>query len=414
MKLLPRYATATGLKIGHQWLLESFYPLPITRYITLHASSGMAAKNYPLYQEVVAMLAHILNAQGIQIVQLGGKDDQLINGCVDLRGKTDYHQSAYILRNSLVHCGNDSWLAHRAGAVNVPLVDLFGPTSIENHSPYHCDHDKTVFIESHRWGRLPTFASQEQPMSIALIPPETVANAVLRLLGITDLFTHTTLHVGALYQHAVLELIPNTVVAPTFCPELPITVRMDMLFSEENLVALLNTGRKVNLITKRAINLQLLTQAKALILSYVHEITPGVDEPTIGYTDTIRSLFPTTHVFFTRATDPKVIADLRFTYLDHVVVTAHRDTTKEDWITGALVYLNRPNTPENRLDIERQLPYCRGKTNRYVLNENRIYLSHAHVALKQPVDSLACNTAPLIDDATTWRDAQHLLTTYHP
>lgn len=230
MKLLPRYASECGLKIGHQWLLESFYPLPITRYITLHAGSGMAAKNYPLYQEVVAMILNILESQGIKIVQLGGKDEPLVNGCVDLRGKTDYHQSAYILRNSMLHVGNDSWLMHRAGDINVPIVELFGSTTVENHSPYHYDPAKTVFIESHRGGKHATFASQEMPLTIAFIRPEEVANAVLRLLGITDLFIHTTHYIGAFYTHASLELVPNTCPAPTFFPELPVTARMDLHF----------------------------------------------------------------------------------------------------------------------------------------------------------------------------------------
>ncbi len=416
MKLLPRYATVCNAKIGHQWLLESFYPLPITKYITLHASSGMAAKNYPLFQEVVAMMLHILESQGIKIVQLGVKEDPLINGCVDLRGKTDYHQSAYILRGSMLHLGNDSWLMHRAGDINVPIVELFGPTSIENHSPYHYDPTKTIFIESHRMGRRPTFAAQEQPMSIAFIPPESVANSVLRLLGIQDQFPHTTTYIGALYQHVVLELIPNVCPAPQFCPELAILVRMDMLFNEEVLVALLQTGRKVNIITKRALNPQILAQFRAQILSYAHEIVPGVDEPPIPYTDAVRSIFPTNHVFFTRERDEKKVADLRFTYFDHVVINTQYDATKEEYLTSALVYLNRPNTPENRLDLSNQIAQnkVKFKTNKYILSSTSIFLSHAHVAANQPIGAMTDDVGQVIDDQLFWKDQQHLLFTYHP
>ncbi len=327
MKLLTRYATALGLKIGRQWLLESFYPLPTTRYITLHASSGMAAKNYPHYQEVVALIAHILNAQGIQIVQLGAKEDPAINGCVHLQGKTDFHQSSYILRGSLLHIGNDSWIAHRAGEQGVPLITLFGPTSAANHGAYAHDPAKTVFIESHRWGHNPTFAAQESPSSIALIAPETVANAALRLLGIADTIPHKTCYIGPLYQHAILELIPNVCPAATFCPELPVTVRMDILFNEAVLVQLFQTGRKVHIITKGEINANLLAQAKAQVLSYSHEIVEGA-EPTVPYTDAIRALFPASHAFYTRATDEAAIAAVRFRYFDHVIVNTQRDSRR--------------------------------------------------------------------------------------
>ncbi len=413
MKLLDLYSRSSGLRIGHQWLLESFYPLPITRYITLHASSGMAAKNYPLYQEVVALIAHILDSQGIKIVQLGGKEDAAINGCVHLQGKTDYHQSSYILRNSLCHLGNDSWLAHRAGEQGIPLVTLFGPTTPENHGAYHYDPAKTTFIESHRMGRRPTFAAQEQPASIAFIRPEQVANAVLRLLGITDTFSHTTLSIGALYQQTLLELIPNTVPAPTFCPDLPITVRMDLLFDEQNLVNLLATGRKVNLRTNRPINLGIVQQFRAQVLSYVHEIVSGA-EPPIPYADTIRSLFPANHGFFTRETDEKKVADLRFAYFDHVVIGTQRDATKDEWITGVLLYLNRPDTPENRLDILSQLSHTKLKSNRYLLSSNMVFASYAHLAANKPMSSLVDNTTEAIDDPTTWRDSAHYLFTSHP
>jgi hypothetical protein len=416
MKLLDLYSHATGLRIGHQWLLESFYPLPITRYMTLHASSGMAAKNYPYYQEVVALILNILESQRIKIVQLGGKDDVLINGCVDLRGKTDYHQSSYILRNSLCHLGNDSWLAHRAGEQNVPLITLFGPTTAANHGAYTYDAAKTVFLESHRWGRNPTFASQEQPLSIGLIPPEKVANTVLCLLGITDSgITHTTLSIGALYAHTMFDLVPNTVPAPGFYPEVPMTVRLDIHFDEQILAQVLSTGRKVNIVTKRALSVPLLHQFRAQVLTYAHEITPGVDEPPVPYTDAIRSLFPNSHAFFTREQDAAKVSALRFTYFDHVNVSVQRDATKEDFVKGVLAYLHRPDTPENRLDIEGQLSqHGTIKSNRYILSANAAYLSYAHLAANQPMTSLATNSARLIDDWTTWRDAQHFLVTSQP
>lgn len=415
MKLLDLYSHATGLKIGKQWLLESFYPLPITRYMTLHASSGMAAKNYPYYQEIVALILHILESQGIKIVQLGGKDDVLINGCVDLRGKTDYHQSAYILRGSMLHLGNDSWLMHRAGDINVPIVELFGPTTVANHSPYHYDPAKTVFLESHRWGRNPTFASQEQPLSIGLVPPEQVCNAVLRLLGITESpFTHTTLSIGPLYAHTMFELMPNAVPAPGFFPDLPMTARMDVHFDEQILAQVFSTGRKLNIVTNRPINAGLLQQFRAQVLTYAHEIVPGVDEPPVPYTDMVRSLWPTSHAFFTREQDAAKVSALRFTYFDHVNISVQRDATKEDFVKGVLVYLNKPDTPENRLDISGQLAHARLKTNRYLLSASKCYLSFAHLAANQPTESLAANSAPLIDDWTTWRDSQHFLVSYHP
>ncbi len=415
-KLASTYARSTGLLLASPDIKELFYPHPWERYITLQSGAKQQAKQYSWWQEVIAMIKPILDANKIAILHLGGKEDPQVNGVQDLRGKTTWLQSNYLIKRSLCHVGNDSFLVHCAGWNYRPICALYGSTDKGPHGPYWFDPSKTTLLSSHRMGGLPTFVMQEMPKTIDFIPPEQVANSVLRLLGIQDQFPHTTTYIGALYQHVVLELIPNVCPAPQFCPELAILVRMDMLFSEEVLVALLQTGRKVNIVTKRALNPQILAQFRAQILSYAHEIVPGVDEPPIPYTDAVRSMFPTNHVFFTRERDEKKVADLRFTYFDHVVINTQYDVTKEEYLTSALVYLNRPNTPENRLDLSNQIAQnkVRFKTNKYILSSTSIFLSHAHVAANQPIGAMTDNVGQVIDDQLFWKDQQHLLFTYHP
>ncbi len=414
-KLISLYASAAGLLIDKPEIAEHFYPHPFEQYVTVQTGSAQGAKCYSFWQEVIAMLKPILDANKIAILLLGGKDDPALNGVHDLRGKTSYLQSHYLIKRTLCHMGNDSWLAHAAGWNYRPLVALYGSTDPGPHGPYWYDVAKTTLLVSHRNGGLPSFVQQESPKTVDLIPPEQVANAVLRHLGVTEgLFTYSTRYVGPLYSAAVLELVPNAVPAPTFCPEMPITVRMDIHFSENNLVGTLQTGRKVHIVTKRALNVGLLQQFRGQILTYSHEIIPGVEEPPVPYADLVRSLFPTSHAFFTRATDPKVLGDLRFTYLDHVTVSVHRDLTKEDYVKATLGYLNRPDTPENRLDIEGQLAHTRFKSNRYTLSNGAIFMSHAHLAANKPAASLADNTAEVLDSPPFWESLNHYLITYHP
>lgn len=414
MKLISTYAGATGLLIDHPDIKELFYPHPFERFITVQTGSAQGAKCWDYWQEAVAMLKPILDANRIAILHLGAKEDPALNGVHDLRGKTTYLQSHYLVKRTLCHMGNDSWLAHAAGWNHRPLVALYGSTDPGPHGPYWCDVANTILLVSHRHGGRPSYAQQEAPKTVNLIRPEQVANAVLRLLGVTDRFTHTTTYIGPLYQHAVLELVPNTVPAATFCPELPVSVRMDLLHSEETLAALLQTGRKVHIVTRRAIALPMLGHYRAQVLTYAHEIAPGADEPPLVYVDTIRSVFPTSHAFFTRATDAKVVADLRLAYLDHVVISTQRDLTRDDYVTGALAYLNRPDTPENRLDMVAQLGHTRFKTNRYILSQGAVYVSHAHAAANKPITSMTDNQATVIDDPSFWHDSQHWLYSHHP
>lgn len=405
-KLISTYARSTGLRIAVPELAEHFFPHPFERFITIQTGSNQNAKCYSWFQEVVGMLKPILDANKIAMLLLGGKDDPSLNGVHDLRGKTSYLQSHYLVKRALCHLGTDSWLAHCAGMNHRPLVALYGSTDPGPHGPYWCDTAKTTLLVSHRAGGRPTFAMQEAPKTVDFIPPERVANAVLKLLGVTDLFTQTTLCIGPLYTHTIFELVPNAVPAPTFCPEFPMTVRMDLLFSEDGLAKTLSTGRKVHVITDRPINPQLLSDYRGQILSYSHDIVAG-KEPSVEYTNIIRTLFPTNHAFFTRETDEKRVADLRLIYLDHIVVNVHRDATKDEWVKSALTYRNLPDTPENRLDIGGKLAYARFKSNKFVLSETRVFLSHAHRAAGKSIDSLGANTGDVIDDPAFWRDQAH-------
>lgn len=410
-KLASTYARSTGLRLDRPAISEVFYPQPHDRYITLQTGSKQDAKKYSWWQEVVALVKPMLDANRIGIVLLGGKDDPPVNGVHDLRGKTSYLQSAYIIKRALCHMGVDSWLAHLAGTFHRPLVALYGSTEPSAHGPYWYDVANTVLLVSHRGGGRPTFVQQEAPKTIDYLPPEQVANAVLRLLGIGEQFPFSTTYIGPLYNHTILELVPNAVPAPSFLPDLPLTVRMDHEHNVDVLVQVLQTGRKVHIITKAPIDPGLLQQAKGSILTYSHDL---VGEVPVGYADSIRALFPANHAFYTRETDERKVADIRFRYFDHVTISVQRDLTRDDWVVAALGYLNRPDTPENRLDLTSQLGQTRFKTNKYVLTGGKVGLSYAHVAAGQFIDSLANNTAAVIDDPALWRDSQHMIFTRHP
>lgn len=354
------------------------------------------------------MLSHILNTQGVQIVQLGGKDDPAIKGCIHLQGKTSFHQSCYILKNSLLHLGNDSWTAHRAGEINIPLVALYASTSAANHGPYRYNEAKTSLIESHRWGRQPTFAAQELQPTIAVIPPELVANEVLRILGIAHAFTHQTRFQGLLSKQLSIDLVPNNVPDPTFLPELPFNVRMDWHHDESILNQILATGRRVNLFTTKVIDTGLLSHYRAQILCYNHELsTDDALLPSLAYVDTVRATIPK-HTFFAREADEKRLVELRFRYFDHASVEMVRDPTKEDYIGAALIYLNREDTPQNRVDLTSEVAHSGGtlrfRTSRFVLSNGLIFLSFSHMKANQGVANLGENTGKVIDEPEFWRD----------
>lgn len=397
MKLLELYSLATGLRIGQQYLVETFYPLPFDRYITVQGGSGMAAKNYPHYSEVLALLATHLTAAGISVVQLGGKDDPALPGCYHLQGQTNLHQSNYLLGRALCHIGNDSWLSHRGGKMAIPLVITFGPTSVANHSPYRCDCAKSVFIESHRFGRRPSFASQESPSTIALIPPEQIANAALSLLGLMPPVTRQSLFIGDAYHQRIIELVPNVVIAPQVQIPGALVVRMDHSDGIPDAVDKLLGNLQVrpcSIVTDREINLNLLAQAKPRIAGLRIE----VGKVSIDWIKAVKRLgLPAG--FFSSERDPDKLARLRLDLYDACLFDHFVPPTREDFLKGANVYMNR------ELDSGLRLDTLGFRTNRLTLSDGKVYLSLAHWKAGQHVPTSEQNWGTVIDDPLFWGES---------
>lgn len=395
MKLLELYSLATGLKIGRQTLAESFYPLPTDKYITLQASSGMTAKNYSHYNEVVNLISTKLKDLGISIVQLGGPEDQPVNGCIHLQGKTTLHQSNHILRNSLLHVGNDSWMAHRAGALKIPLVICYGPTTVENHSPLDCDLDRTILIESHRFGNKPSFAAQESPKTINVITPESIANSALKLLGL-PLVTQQSIFVGVAYQQNIVELVPDSVVAPQVPIPGQLIIRMDYLHNEKILAQNLQL-RSCNVIANREIDLGILGQLRQNISAMRLEI----DKIGPGWIKEFKKLGIKT-MFSCSEKDPEKVAAMRLEYFDACFFDQFVPPTVEDLRKDAEKYLNKP------LDEQLKLDTLSFKSNKFLLSDNKVFLSKAHWKAGKNTPTTSHNTGQVIDDEEGfWSESAH-------
>ncbi len=115
------------------------------RFITVHdgfdnrqlPAAGQATKCWPLehWTQLVAILRS--RYRDAAIVQLGAGKSRRIPG-VDLClvDSTTLEETAWILKDALVHVDTDSGIAHLAHALHTPAVVLFGPTN-----SYYFGHD---------------------------------------------------------------------------------------------------------------------------------------------------------------------------------------------------------------------------------------------------------------------------------
>ncbi|MPL68905.1 Lipopolysaccharide core heptosyltransferase RfaQ [bioreactor metagenome] len=129
--------------------------LDITKpYVVLAPGTNWPNKCWPTSQ--FSALADKLFDRGIIPVVIGGpKDDRLYDDIaantnippVDLIGKTNLKELAYIIKHARVFVGGDTGPMHLAAAVHTPVVALFGPTDPNRNGPYGSGH--LVLITGH-------------------------------------------------------------------------------------------------------------------------------------------------------------------------------------------------------------------------------------------------------------------------
>lgn len=376
MKLIEAYSKESCVPIGKIDIFPRYFPLPFDKYITIHASSGMPAKNYSYWNEAISLV----DLKDYKLIQIGEQGDEQIPNTVDLRGKTELNQTYYIIKNSALHISNDSFSAHVAGHFDIPQVCLYGSTSIANHSPYWFNK-KSIFIESHRNGCKPSFSTEENPKTIDLIKPEQVAKAISDILSLS--YTKIeTIFIGREYKKLVFEMVPTAVVN---FPHLDgiINIRGDYYFEPNNIFNQIAI-RKSALVVNKPLDINILKQLSQNILRIIYMIEEGYD---IGF---IKQLHKSGLVYglVTELTGEK-LGKLKLDCFDfNPVINLSFPTKKNIDKDGKIVY----NT------------YF--KSQKGLLNKDSLFLSKAHY--DAGIASKDFSEMTIIDNDSFWKDAENM------
>ena len=133
-------------------------------------------------------LCALFRARGFHVVQLG-TSEPVLDGVVDLVGKTSVREAACVLHHVHLYVGCDSGLMHLARAVGTPTVALFGPTDpdilIQNDPGFFpiratCD---CFGCWNRGLSNQPGECIRNQPSCLDTIAPEKVAEQVFRILS---------------------------------------------------------------------------------------------------------------------------------------------------------------------------------------------------------------------------------------
>jgi hypothetical protein len=274
MHLVETYSLSTGSKIKKPFIHKKFFPLPFDKYITIQNSSGMQGKCYDYFQEVVNFVYEDLEKFGYKIIQIGNKNDKPLTNVFNLQGQTNINQTAFILENSKLHIGNDSFAIHMCSAFGVPLIGLYSVSSPEIAGPFWKNKNQ-ICLTPKNWK--PSFNPNESPKRINEIKIESIIESIKLLLNINFSQNIETLFIGQRYGQILLESTPSIILQNNIFPEIPLNIRFDYIeeIQENDYICTLNNLniRKCTIITDKALEIEKLAQLKDKIINVFYDIT---------------------------------------------------------------------------------------------------------------------------------------------
>lgn len=383
MNLINTYSLNTGSKIDKPFILDSYFPLPIEKFITFQAQAKYEAKNYGYWRDVIDMIFPILSKFGIKIIQLGTEKDFPYNKTVDLRGKTNLQQLAYIIKNSLLHFGPDSFDVHLASYYDIPVVGLYSVTYSGIGGPCFGSKEKQILFEGYKniGTKKPCFASNENPKSVNTIKPEEIANSIFKLLNIQFSVPFETVYTGVKYNnHIIREFIPNSHMMVSNS-EAPIEIRNDLCNDEIYLNSCLEYYKNNVIVTDKPINLDLVKHYKKNIATVAYKITQN-DYP--GFVKDLISLG--VPVILVSNMSEEEVQNKKIDYYE----------------IGKITFLDRADT--NIVDkLRKDIDNLYYRSNKIIASNGKMYSSHANIEANKPMEN-EHEYIKVIDNDKFWND----------
>ena len=365
MHLLEKYALSTGSKINKPFIIKKYFPLPFNKYITIQNSSGMSGKCYDYFQDVIDFIFPSLEKNGYKIIQIGSKDDRPLNKVINLQGSTNINQTAFILDNSKLHIGNDSFAIHMCSAFNVPLIGLYSISSPEIAGPFWKNTNQICLTPKNY---KPSFNPNENPKKVNEIKIEQIINGVNQLLFNDSRESIETLFTGERYQqNIIIEIFPNQIIPNNFFPNQILNIRFDYkkeLDEKDYLSSLNNLNiRPCSIITDKIFDLRPFLQFKDKIKHIFYNITDSLD---LKFVQNLSYLGFNYSLIFDSLDNEEILNKRKVECIDFPFnIDVIKETVKPDIVINDNTFY---------------------KSNKFIIYNNKTYLSKAAQESDKPID----------------------------
>jgi hypothetical protein len=385
MHLIERYALASSSKIRLPYIYERFFPVPVDKYITFHPSSK-ESKTYDFWEEVIDIIFPHLEKAGIKIIQIGEQNDKTYQKVVHLHGKTNFGQTAYALKRSMLHFGVDSFPVHVASSFNVPIISLYSNNYVGVVGPYWGVDSTTIEPPEREKGTKPSFSLQEFPKSINTIQPEKIAKAICAKLGLDVDYPYEQVFLGPFHHNIIWEIVPGETMDPRQFGVPNFIIRMDYNFDESFLEKQLSISHG-SLITKRPIDINALERFKQNIIELIYIVSEDHDPQFIKNAQKIGLKKV---VMVTKMPEPE-LNKLKHHYMDYGVIARGVEFTKES--------INEiKGIPEDKLFY---------RTRKFTASNGKLFPSKAAWMSNKEIAPEDSNLFPVIDVPEFWDEAAH-------
>ena len=281
MNLTEKIALDCGVKASKPHVDFMYHPIPFKDYIVIDGRYKNKVGEYDLFKKVVKLISPYLLNKDIKIVQLCQTVNDRITCvdkcCVDLNKKQDN----FILKNSKLVVCCDNAASYIANSINKKTITLYSSFHSLSKAPLW-NKKNQISIDSERAGNLPSYDTlSESPKSINFIDPLKVAHNILNSLDIeNNLNEYKMINCGKSFFSNIVEAIPDYIPDSKSFKQGSINLRLDLVKDlDARILAAWVLDRKVNIITNKDVNIQLLKYFKDNILSITIMTSDSVSEP---------------------------------------------------------------------------------------------------------------------------------------
>jgi hypothetical protein len=369
MHLLENYALSTASKIKKSYINKKFFPIPAEKYITVSTASEIQNGNYDYFQDVIDFIFPKLEQSGYKIIQVGSKDDKPLSKVINLQGVTNINQLAFVLNNSQLHIGNDSFMIHMCSSFDIPVIGLYSISSPNVTGPFW-KSSKQICLTPPINNWQPSFNPNENPKTINKIKIEKIVGSINSLLFNENDINFNTVYYGERYGNILLEALPDQILPPEFFQNILLNIRFDYInkIEDKDYNGILNNLniRPCSIITDKTINLQPLLQFKDRINLLFYDVTNSID---LDFTEAL-------HRF-----------GIRHAYIFH-----ENKGNKEDIAKRKFDLIEYPNNLEiisSKIPKIENIKSCFYKSNKLLLANQNAYLSRAAQLENKPIHDLS-------------------------